>query len=61
MEDGSIATGAPLVRHLPAQEASRDNNGVVQQGNVVPNTRMVIDMEDSGVATGVPSVRRLPA
>ena len=39
IENGG-ATGAPLVWHLPAQEASR--NGVVQQENMIPNTRMSV-------------------
>ena len=53
------ATEAPLVQYLPAQEASRDGDGVVQQDNVIPNINTDVGM-DSGI-TETPSVQRLPA
>ena len=56
--DGS-ATEAPLVWRLPAQEASRDSDDVVQQDNVVPNINMNVRIHCS--ATEAPLVQRLPA
>ena len=55
----SSATEAPLIQRLPAQELSRDGDGVVRQENIVPNTNMNVRMD--GGATEAPSVQRLPA
>ena len=60
MEDGGVATAeASLVQHLPAQEASRDGDSIVQQDNIVPNINIDVGMD--GGATEAPLVRRLPA
>ncbi|SLM35211.1 gag polymerase env [Lasallia pustulata] len=56
MEDSGAATAEEsLVRHLPAQEASCNGDGVVQQDNIVPNINI-----DSGT-TGTPAVCNLYA
>ncbi|SLM39762.1 hypothetical protein LPUS_10373 [Lasallia pustulata] len=62
MEDGSTATvEESSMRHLPAQEASRNGDGVIQQDNVVPNINMDVRM-DGGAATAEESlVQHLPA
>ena len=57
--EDSGATEAPLVRRLPAQEASRVGGDLVQRDNVVPDTNMDVGMD--GGATEAPLVRRLPA
>ena len=60
--DGGAATAEEsLVRRLPAREASRNSDAVVQRDNVVPNINMDVRM-DGGAATAEESlVRRLPA
>ena len=55
----SDTTEAPLVRCLPAQEASCDGDGVVQQENIVSNINIDVGMD--GGATEAPLVRCLPA
>ncbi|SLM36387.1 hypothetical protein LPUS_05931 [Lasallia pustulata] len=56
MEDGAAATAEEsLVQRLPAREASRDGDAVVQRDNVVPNINM------DGGTTGTPAVCNLPA
>ncbi|SLM34689.1 gag polymerase env [Lasallia pustulata] len=56
MDDGGAATAEEsTVRRLPAREASRNGDAVVQRDNVVLNINM-----DSGT-TGTPAVRNLPA
>ena len=52
-------TGTPAVCNLPAQEASRNGDGVVQQDNVIPNINMDVGMD--GGTTGTPAVCNLHA
>ena len=53
------ATEAPLVRRLPAREASRVGGDLVRRDNVVPDTN--IDVGIDGGATEALSVQCLPA
>ena len=60
--DGSTATAEESsVWRLPAREASRNGDGVVQQDNVVPNTNMDVRMDGGTATMEESSVQRLPA
>ncbi|SLM36316.1 gag-pol polyprotein [Lasallia pustulata] len=61
MDGGAATTEESSVPRLPAQEASRNGDGMVQRDNIVPNINMDVGMDGRAATAEESLARRLPA